>query len=373
MEIVHLNDFKAQWEEIRSKALAAVDRVGRSGWLILGSEVEAFESDLAQYWGLSHAIGCGNGLDAIEISLRCMGLEPGQKVLTTPLSAFATTLAILRAGGVPVFVDTERNGLMDLNAAEAALQKDPGIRFMVPVHLYGHALPLQRLEYLRDRYELRIVEDCAQAIGARSHGRPVGKVGQMSATSFYPTKNLGAMGDGGAILTDDSELAQRARGLRDYGQTAKYVHSELGLNSRLDELHAAILRDALLPVLARGTERRTAIASAYMKGIRNESIQILPVPEGSQSVWHLFPVTVPADRRSSFMAFAKERGIQTGIHYPRLITDQDALIGAGTLHVSGMLEQSKALCASEVSLPIHPYLSAAEVDRVIDCCNAWAG
>src|SRR5262249_35588045 len=176
---------------------------------------------------------------AIEIGLRCLGIRPGDKVLTTPLSAFATTLAVMRCGGVPVFVDTDPSGLLDLERCRSLLARDRGIRFLLPVHLYGHSIALDRLEALRAEFALGIVEDCAQAIGARSGARGVGTVGQVAALSFYPTKNLGALGDGGAVFTADEAIARRARALRHYGQSATYIHDEVGLNSRLDEIHAA--------------------------------------------------------------------------------------------------------------------------------------
>lgn len=364
-----LNDFVAQWRDVRADTLAATDRVGESGWLVLGREVAAFEAELAQASALPHVVGCGNGLDALEISLRALGLAPGQPVLTTPLSAFATTLAIVRAGGVPVFLDVDASGLLDLDACDRLLRARPDIRFLVPVHLYGHALDLQRLAALAKAHDLRVVEDCAQAIGARSRGTPVGAVGALAATSFYPTKNLGCMGDGGAVLTSDARLADAARCLRDYGQSAKYVHARLGMNSRLDELQAAILRSALLPRLARFTARRREVAAAYRDGIRNPALIVPPPPAGSDSVWHLFPLLVEGDR-ARFKAHLDAAGVGNGLHYPTLIPDQEALAGTG-FEVAGPLERAARFAARELSIPIHPYLADADVARVVDACNAW--
>ncbi len=364
-----LNDFVAQWHETRADALAAVERVGESGWLILGAEVRQLEAELAATWGLPHAVGCGNGLDAIEIGLRALGLQPGDKVLTTPLSAFATTLAIVRAGGSPVFVDTDASGLVDLASAARVLAGDPSIRFFVPVHLYGHALDASRLDDLRRRQRVQIVEDCAQAIAATSRGTPVGTTGEVAATSFYPTKNLGCMGDGGALLTRDPAVAETARCLRDYGQAAKYVHARRGLNSRLDELQAAILRSAHLPRLARHTARRRTIAETYRRGIHNAAVSVPPAPEGSASVWHLFPVLVEGER-ARFGAHLDARGVAHGVHYPLLIPEQKALAGIG-FEVHGELTNARRFADREVSLPIHPYLTDEEVARVIDACNGW--
>ena len=229
---------------------------------------------------------------------RCRPWDAARATRFSPrrLSAFATTLAILRRGAVPVFIDTDSSGLMDLERAERACMADPAIRFAVPVHLYGHALDLPRLKWVRDRFSLNVVEDCAQAIGARFDGVAVGTVGQAAALSFYPTKNLGALGDGGAVLTRSPEVWRKVGVLRDYGQAAKYAHEVAGANSRLDELHAAVMHDAFLPRLAEWTARRRAIATLYLKGIPDGSVAPLPVPEGSESCWHLFPVRVAEDR-----------------------------------------------------------------------------
>jgi dTDP-3-amino-3,4,6-trideoxy-alpha-D-glucose transaminase len=363
-----LNDFVAQWRDVRADAVAALERVGASGWLILGSEVKGFEAELARYWGVPEVVGCASGLDAIEIALRALGLAPGDKVLTTPLSAFATSLAIVRAGGVPVFVDVDAAGQLDLELAAQALRADPTIRFCLPVHLFGHALDARRLAELA-ALPVKLVEDCAQACGASSRGVPVGATGAAAATSFYPTKNLGAMGDGGALLTADAALAAEARSLRDYGQTAKYVHARLGMNSRLDELHAAILRSALLPRLPAHTRRRAEIAAAYRRGIAHRALALPPVPEGSQSVWHLFPVLVDG-ARDAFMAHLGSAGIGSGVHYPTLIPDQPAFSGVPHER-KGSLERALRFAQSEVSLPIHPYLTDEQVERVIAACNSW--
>lgn len=370
MDPVSLNDFRTQWGCAREAVLGAVERVGASGWLVLGAEVAAFEKELAAYWGMAHAVGCASGLDAIEIALRCAGLEPGDRVLTSPLSAFATTLAVERAGGVPLFVDVAPSGLLDLDLAEAALDSHRDVRFLLPVHLYGHAIDARRMARLRERFDLVIVEDCAQAIGASSYGVPVGATGGLAATSFYPTKNLGCMGDGGALLTGSAEHAALARSLRDYGQTCKYQHQHLGLNSRLDELQAAILRDAFLPELARRTARRVQIAARYREAIENPLLELPPAPEGSRSVWHLFPVLV-SEERAAFRAHLDRAAVATGIHYPLLIPDQEALAPYAGNHLLGSIPRARAFASREVSLPIHPFLDDGAVERVVDACNSW--
>lgn len=369
--VVQLADFKAAWEMNRAQYLAAVDRVGQSGWLILGNEVASFEAELARYWGSQHAVGVANGLDALEIAFRVLGARPGDRFLTTPLSAFATTLAILRVGGVPVFADVDSSGLLDLDAAEDVVRATGPVRFVVPVHLFGHACSLPRLDAFCRRQGAILVEDCAQAIGARSANRPVGTAGPVSATSFYPTKNLGALGDGGALLTESAALRDDARALRDYGQTDKYVHTRLGLNSRLDELQAALLRSVQLPALSAQTERRRAIAARYMAEIRHSALTIPPVPADSESVWHLFPVLVRGDR-DRFRAHLKAADVATGLHYPILIPHQRALLEAGqALAPAGAFPNAERFATSEVSLPMHPFLSDDDCGRVIAACNSW--
>jgi dTDP-4-amino-4,6-dideoxygalactose transaminase len=365
-----LNDFKRQWADTGADVLAAVERVGASGWYILGRHVESFEHALAAVFGRRHAVGCASGLDAIEIGLRAAGLAAGDRVLTTPVSAFATTLAIVRAGGVPVFVDVDASGLVDLALCEQLLLGGTAIRFFVPVHLYGQSLDLERLAWLRDRFQLTIVEDCAQSVLARFGDAPAGSVGQIAATSFYPTKNLGALGDGGAVVTDDAGLARRAACLRHYGQSAQYVHDHLGLNSRLDELHAAILEGAFLPRLESWTTRRRVIAARYLAGIRHPRVRLLAPPPASQPCWHLFPVFVAAPDRTGFRQHLEGSGIQTALHYPHLIPDQRGLAQT-PYEVHGTMNRAQQLAAEEISLPIHPYLLDDEVERVIAAVNSW--
>ncbi len=375
---VPANEFGRSWRELRGALIAAFEDVGESGWYVLGREVGAFEEALARMWGVDHAIGVGSGLDALEISLRLLGCRTGDKVLTTPVSAFATTLAILKLGAVPVFVDCDESGLVSLDACEKLLERRPDVRYFVPVHLYGRSLDLDRLAYLRDRFGLRIVEDCAQSIGANWKGRPTGTVGQAAATSFYPTKNLGAFGDGGAILTSDPELARRARQLRDYGQSSKYRHEFIGYNSRLDELQAALLGRVLLPRLDGWIEKRRIIARTYLQGIAHPGI--LPMHSSGESQdaremrpssWHLFPVAVAADRKPAFLDYLKENWIAPGEHYPMAIPDQPALIDVP--YEDHGCHGARRLCASEVSLPIHPYLTEEEIQHVIATCNQWRG
>ena len=367
-----MNDFQRQWSDTRDEAIAAFTAVGESGWYILGREVREFEAALAAYWGLGHAVGVASGLDAIEIALRVLGCGRGDRVLTTPVSAFATAMAILRVGATPVFVDCDAFGLVDLDLARAALGEDRSIRFFVPVHLYGNALDAEKMAAIGREFDCRIVEDCAQSIGASHRGRPTGSAGGMAATSFYPTKNLGALGDGGAILCSEAAYAADARIWRDYGQGAKYRHDLIGYNSRLDELQAAVLHRVYLGRLDRWTAKRRRIAKLYEAGIRNPAITLVGSPPDSCSCHHLFPVLVNPTRKLAFMQWLQTHDVACAEHYPVAIPDQPAMTGVD-FQVLGELDRAKCLCRSEVSLPIHPYLEDDEVARVTEICNAWRG
>lgn len=370
LERVRMADFAAIWRDVGDDFLSAVARVGESGWVVLGTEVAAFEEELADFWGVAHAIGVASGLDAIEICLRIVGLRPGDEVLTTPLTAFATTLAIVRAGGIPVYCDVDSNGLIDLDRAEAVLQTRPQIRAFLPVHLYGQVVDLDRLDAISQRYDITIVEDCAQSVGAKFGIRTAGTVGSASATSLYPTKNLGAFGDGGVVLTNDAALADAARTLRDYGQSAKYVHSVLGLNSRLDELHAATLRTAMLPRLPGYQRRRAEVAAAYTARIRTSAITFLLPRAGTVPAWHLFPVLVNG-RTEHFVAHLATQGVETARHYPFVCPDQPALQNIPHV-VADPLDQGRRFASQVVSLPLHPFLTDTDVTTVIQACNSFA-
>lgn len=362
---VAANDFARQWRDIGSDVLDAVERVGSSGWLVLGEEVASFERELAAWWGVPHAVGVASGVDALEVALRCAGIGPGAKVLTTPLTAFATTLAILRVGAEPVWCDVEGSGGLDLEQAAAALEADDGIAAVLPVHLYGHPLDGAALRTLTADQDVALIEDCAQSAGARRDGKPTGAAAIAAGTSLYPTKNLGAMGDGGVLLTADPEVAARARRLRDYGQSARYEHDEPGLNSRLDELHAAILRSAMLPRLDRFLERRAQIASRYDATLAGTPLRPI-APVGGTSAHHLYPVEVAEGNPSAIAEGLEQEGVSVGRHYPFLCPEQGAVAGKGA--VFGDLTVARHLAQCELSLPIHPYLDDAEVDAVIEAC-----
>jgi dTDP-3-amino-3,4,6-trideoxy-alpha-D-glucose transaminase len=370
--LILLNDFKKQWADIGNNAIESFAKIGGSGWYILGSEVAGFEKALAEYWQLNHAVGVANGLDAIQIALDATGCKAGDRVLTTPLSAFASTLAILRIGATPVFVDIDAYGLIDLDAVEQVLASDPEIGYFIPVHLFGHACDLERLRHLHEHFGITIIEDCAQSIGSKWKGASTGTAGAIASTSFYPTKNLGALGDAGALLTNSEELSRLTCNLRDYGQSSKYKHDFIGWNSRLDEVHAAFLLHVALPRLQTWTARRKEIAEAYLRRIHHQSVKCVGRPEHSDSCWHLFPLLVDPSRKQAFRSHLQNLGVQTGEHYPIPIPDQEAIKGV-FIEIPLGLSRTSSFCESEVSVPIHPYLTNSDVDSVVVAVNSWEG
>jgi dTDP-4-amino-4,6-dideoxygalactose transaminase len=341
---------------------AAIDRVIASGWFILGPEVEAFETEFAAASRVPHAIGVGTGTDAITLILRALDIGPGDEVITPPLSAAYSALAVMMAGARPVFTDIDPERLtIDPRGVVAAIT--PRTRALLPVHLYGQAADMRPLEAIAAKHHLAIVEDAAQAHLATADGRPVGTIGVAAATSFYPTKNLGALGDGGAVLTRDAQLAARVKRLRNGGQTSRYQHQEAGANSRLDEMQAAILR-ARLPFLGTWTARRRAIAARYRSGLAAGALQV-PREFDAGHVYHLFPVLTA--HRDAFQAHMLDRGIETLIHYPVPIPRQPALAATSPARCP-VAEQ---VCAQVVSLPIYPALTDAAVAATVEAAAAF--
>ncbi|MBA3269804.1 MAG: DegT/DnrJ/EryC1/StrS family aminotransferase, partial [Acidobacteria bacterium] len=306
--------------EDASEIDAAIRRVVASGWFVLGPEVEGFESEFAAACGARYGVGVGTGTDAITLVLRALDIGPGDEVITSPLSAAYSALAIMMAGARPVFADIDPERLtIDPDAVAAAVTTRT--RAILPVHLYGQAADMAAIERIAARHALAIVEDACQAHLATSDGRPVGTIGVAGAFSFYPTKNLGAFGDGGAVITQDRTLADRIKRLRNGGQTSRYHHQEAGANSRLDEIQAAILR-ARLPYLGRWTDRRRAMAGRYRRELADAHFHVPRECDGGH-VYHLFPVLSP--NRASLQSHLAGAGIETLIHYAVPIPRQPAL------------------------------------------------
>ncbi len=334
----------------------AIDRVIASGWFVLGPEVEAFEAEFAAAMQAAHAVGVGNGTDAIALTLRALGIGPGDEVITTPLSAAYTALAVMMTGARPVFADIDPIR-MTIDPARIADAITPKTRAILPVHLYGQAADMTAIEQLAATHNLAVVEDCCQAHLATAAGRPVGTIGVAGAFSFYPTKNLGALGDGGAVITRDPALAERIRQLRNGGQTARYQHERFGVNSRLDEMQAAILRTRL-PKLAGWTWKRRTVAAAYRNALASAPVNV-PAECDAGHVYHLFVVLSPA--RAALQARLAACGIETLIHYPVPIPRQPAL--AETEPAECPI--ASRVCDEVLSLPLYPHLKDTEVARIV--------
>ncbi len=340
----------------------AVRRVLASGWYILGPELAAFEDEFAAWHGVRHAVGVANGTDAVELALRALGIGPGDEVVTVAHTAMATVCAVERTGATPVLVDIDpATFTMDPAAASAALT--PRTRAIVPVHLYGHPADLTALGDLAARHRLALVEDCAQAHGARWNGRLAGTFGHLAAFSFYPTKNLGALGDAGAVITDDPQLAARLRRLRNYGQSDRYHHEEPGQNSRLDEMQAALLR-AKLPHLAAHNEERRRLAALYTGSLCGVAVP-QSRPEAGH-VFHLYVVRHP--RRDAFQESLAARGVQTLIHYPIPIHLQPAAAHLGLL--PGALPETERAAREILSLPLWVGMTDADIALVAEAAEA---
>jgi dTDP-3-amino-3,4,6-trideoxy-alpha-D-glucose transaminase len=341
-----------------SSVRAAIDRVVASGWFVLGPEVEAFETAFAAACHASHAVGVGTGTDAIALILRALGIGRGDEVITTPLSAAYTALAVLTTGARPVFADVEVERLT-LDAGAAASAVTPRTRAILPVHLYGQAADMAAIERVATRHGLAIVEDCCQAHLATAAGRPVGTIGVAGAFSFYPTKNLGGLGDGGAVVTNDRGLAERVSRLRNGGQSDRYRHLDAGINSRLDEIQAAVLR-ARLPLLPAWTARRRALAAAYRAAL-SEAPVMLPVEADGGHVYHLFVVRSPRrGDRAGLQRHLTARGVETLVHYPIPIPQQPAMAGTNPSECP----RAAAACDDVLSLPLYPGLSDGALSAV---------
>lgn len=343
---------------------AAFHRVLASGWFVLGPEVEAFESEFAAATGSTFSVGVGTGTDAIALILRALGVGPGDEVVTTPVSAAYTALAVMMTGARPVFADIDPERLtLDPRAAAAAIT--PRTRALLPVHLYGQPADVDALAAVADRHHLALIEDCCQSHLATCGGRPAGSFGVAAAYSFYPTKNLGALGDAGAITTGDGQLAQHLKRLRNGGQTDRYHHAEFGVNSRLDEVQAAILR-ARLPRLPGWIESRRRIAADYRARLQRRAIAV-PREFDRGHVYHLFPIR--CQERERLQAHLSAAGIETLVHYPVPIPRQPALAGLAP----DACPAADRACAELLSLPMYPALPDGELGAIVDAVNAFAG
>lgn len=357
---IPLVDLKAANAEIEERVAEAISGVIKDACFIGGPAVRQFELDYAAFSGIENVIGVGNGTDALELALRGVGLRPGDEVILPVNTFIATPEAVIRAGGVPVYVDVTDDGLLDVEAVEDALS--PRTTGIIPVHLYGQMPDMAAVQAIAERHGLFVVEDAAQAQGSEQRGRPAGSFGAAAATSFYPGKNLGAFGDAGAVLTGDADLAHRVRMMANHGSDRRYVHEILGFNSRLDTIQAVVL-SAKLRNLADANLRRRKAASRYDALLKAQSDVIRPreVP-GNVHIWHLYVVHVPEGRRDSALADLHKAGIQAGMHYPVPLHLSPAT-GPDSFK-AGKFPNAERLAATMISLPIFPQITSDQQDRV---------
>ena len=357
-------DLQAATAELRSEIDGAVARVLASGWYVGGPEVSAFEEAFAGYCGAAHCVGVGNGLDALHLALRAMGVGPGDEVILASNGYIATVLAVSMVRATPVLVEPDpRTHNLDPELVEAAIT--PRTRVILPTHLYGQAADLDPLMEVARRHGLRLLEDAAQAHGARYKGRRIGGAGDAAAWSFYPSKNLGALGDGGAVTTNDPLIAERVRTLGNYGSHRRYVNEVRGLNSRLDPMQAAIL-SVKLRHLDDWNRRRAAVAKRYLNALAGRGLELPFVPDWTEPAWHLF--VVQSDAREALQRALANAGVETLIHYPIPPHRQQAY--ADLALPEGALPIADRLAGRVVSLPIGPHISDEQVGQVVTAVTA---
>jgi len=361
-------DLKRQYQSIKSEIDSAIARVIESGQFILGPEVEAFERAVAQYLGVKHAIGVASGTDALWLALKAANIGPGDRVIVPSFTFFATAGAVCNVGATPIFADIDPQTFnIDPDSVRNLLESNAQIRektkAIIPVHLYGQPAEMDEILELAQRYELTVIEDAAQAIGARYKDRTVGTLGHLGCFSFFPTKNLGAYGDGGLVVTNDDALAERVRMLRVHGSKPKYYHHIVGTNSRLDALQAAILR-VKLAHLDEWTRARQHIAAQYDTAFSQLKGLTVPyrAPERTH-IYHQYTIRVLGGRRDALQKFLKEHGISTEIYYPLPLHLQPCFAHLG--YREGQLPESERASREVLSLPIFPELTMEEQERVI--------
>ena len=357
--------FKPLEKELDQQLRAAFERVYESSWYIDGKEDKAFEEAFAQYCHCDYCVGVGNGLDALMLALRALEIGEGDEVIVPSNTYIATALAVTYVGAKPVLVEPDiRTYNIDPNKIEEKITSHT--KAIMPVHLYGQSCDMDPILALAKKYDLYVIEDCAQAHGATYKGKVIGSFGDAAGFSFYPGKNLGALGDAGAVTTSNKTIAEKVRALGNYGSDYKYHHIYKGVNSRLDELQAAFL-SAKLPLMDKVNAARRAVADKYLAGIQNEAIMLPFVPDYAVPVWHLFAVR--CERRDELVAYLEEKGIATNKHYPIAIHLQDCYEDLGLK--AGDLPIAEEIAATEVSLPMYYGITDEEIQYVIDCLNAF--
>lgn len=358
------NPLAAYWAR-KSEIDSAIHRVLDSGWYILGPEVEAFEVEFAAFLKIAHVFGVANGTDALEISLRALDVHAGEEVILPSHTAVATAAAVKAIGAIPVFADIDPvRKCLDPSVLGGLVSEKT--KAVIAVHIYGQPADMAALVDFTTKHNLVLIEDCAQSCGADIEGRATGTWGDIAAFSFYPTKNLGALGDGGGVATKSPRIAQRIRELRQYGWTERYISSSHGLNSRLDELQAAVLR-VRLGYLAEENDRRRQIAARFTESIDHKDIITPASIPGTLHAMHLY--VVEAGERESFRSHMMERGIHTALHYPLPVHLQPAF--RATHNSPGRFKETERLMSQIVTLPLYPELTESEIARICDALKCW--
>jgi dTDP-4-amino-4,6-dideoxygalactose transaminase len=365
---VPLLDLKRQWRAIREQALANVTQVLDDQACVLGPRVAAFEKAVAAYCGVPHAIGCASGTDAILIGLRVLGVEKGEEVITSPFTFFASAGAVVNAKGKPVFVDIERDTFnIDARQIDAAIT--PRTRVIQPVHLYGQCADMDAIDAIAKKRGLAVLEDAAQSLGAQDKGRRAGSMGDVGAYSFYPSKNLGGVGDGGMMVTRDAALEARLRSLRTHGGVNRYFHDEVGWNSRLDALQVAVL-EVKLPLLDRWSEARATNARFYDEALLGVAGVVTPKAlPGKRHIYNQY--VLRCERRDQLMDFLAKAGIGTAIYYPLSLHEQKCFADLGCR--KGQFPESERACAENLSIPVHPEMTDGERSYVVEKVREFYG
>jgi len=362
---VPLLDLKEQFLTIKEEVMAALEQVLESCEFILGPNVSAFEQEIAEYLGVKHAIGVGNGTDALVLILDALGIGPGDEVITTPYTFFATAECVSRLGAKPVFVDIDPITLtIDPEKLEQAITSRT--KAVIPVHIFGRAADMLAIMDIASRHHLFVVEDACQSIGGEIEGKKLGTFGNAGAFSFFPTKNLGAYGDGGLVVTDDDALAERVRMLRAHGSKVKYHNELMGYNSRLDEMQAAVLR-VKLRHLNEWNSRRRQIAHEYNKLLKDLPLEFPDPGKDGEHVFHLY--TILTDNREELRGYLKSRGVETGVYYPTPLHLQPAYADLG--YCKGDFPVSESACERNLSLPMYPELTDEQIHYVAETVRGF--
>jgi len=361
--MIELVDLKREFTEIRPLVLAAIQRVLERQWFVLGTEVEEFEREFGRYVGVKNAIGVNSGSDALWLAVKALNIGDGDEVITVSNTFISTVDAITRNGAKPVFVDV-RPDTYTIDTSQIKSKITSRTKAIIPVHLYGQAADMNDVMSIAEERGLSVIEDACQAHGAEYDGRKVGSLGHISCFSFYPSKNLGAYGDAGTVITNDSELADKLRLLRNYGQRTKYHHDVIGANSRMDDIQAAILRGKL-PYLDRWNAMRRHLASSYNELFENSHVVVPVEAARAKHVYHLY--VIRCEQRDKLREHLAAVGIQTGVHYPVPVHKQRAYLDLG---YNDNLPVTEELSQQILSLPMHPWLVREELIRIVDAVKS---